>query len=277
MPRYPYDPETNSPIDTGTMHLNANKAPGPHSTLAEAGLSLLPGRLSLIRSSHRSLHANDKILNGLIPRFRDVIKELLENCSQRGIEMCPASGLRSPWGQAEIFCDDKLHTPSDICIGIDFLTRSGAPFLAECMVTAVRKSKRSIAVGTGRLALADAVTDSWARRGKEAAEHPQATYRKWSEEGIYLKQLKSSSTKALPGNSWHQWGEAVDCDPVHNRGIYGEEARRLGLTCGDRWAGLHDPRHVQLRPESSPRANGMTWPIIDAEMQKRFPTPDNLS
>lgn len=77
-------------------------------------------------------------------------------------------------------------------------------------------------------------------------------------------------TNALPGFSWHQWGEAVDCywlrdgstdwdlntkDENGQNGyeIYAGEARKLGLESGFYWKGLIDAVHVQLQPFSSPR------------------------
>ena len=77
-------------------------------------------------------------------------------------------------------------------------------------------------------------------------------------------------TNALPGYSWHQWGEAVDCywlkdgkltweldinDENNQNGyeIYAHEAQKLGLESGFYWKNLIDPAHIQLQPLSSPR------------------------
>lgn len=76
-------------------------------------------------------------------------------------------------------------------------------------------------------------------------------------------------TKAPPGCSWHQWGEAVDCywlkngsanwnlnikDENNQNGyeVYATEAKKLGLEAGFYWKNLIDGVHVQLQPCSSP-------------------------
>lgn len=94
------------------------------------------------------------------------------------------------------------------------------------------------------------------------------------------------ATNAVPGNSWHQWGEAADAyaevdgrcswDSVPGQvggpgdayyHFYAERAVELGLcplgpVIGD-WP------HVQARQESAP-SQLMSWPEIDAEMRRRF-------
>ena len=92
-------------------------------------------------------------------------------------------------------------------------------------------------------------------------------------------------TNALPGLSWHQWGEAVDCFWVVNgqsewsaeRMVAGRngyqvlaaEAKAMGLTAGGLWPTLKDWPHVQLRPAGSPRSLMSMWEI-DQAMSKRF-------
>jgi peptidoglycan L-alanyl-D-glutamate endopeptidase CwlK len=74
-------------------------------------------------------------------------------------------------------------------------------------------------------------------------------------------QIGRWATNALPGESWHQWGEAVDCFVYDEEAkkavwsakhegyrIYGEEARKLGLVSGYFWQS-QDAVHVQLRAE----------------------------
>lgn len=92
-------------------------------------------------------------------------------------------------------------------------------------------------------------------------------------------------TNALPGFSWHQWGEAVDCfwlvdskaewsaqkllDGRNGYRFCAAEAKSLGLTPGGLWPKLKDWPHVQLRVDSSPlKAYGLTG--IDEEMEKLF-------
>jgi len=92
-------------------------------------------------------------------------------------------------------------------------------------------------------------------------------------------------TNAIPGYSWHQWGEAFDCfwllngqaewsttklvGGLNGYKVYAEEAQELGLTAGGHWPSFKDWPHVQLRPESSP---GTTLSVveIDAAMQAAF-------
>ena len=93
-------------------------------------------------------------------------------------------------------------------------------------------------------------------------------------------------THALPGCSWHQWGEAMDCywlnegEPVwdlnicNNKGlngyrVYAEEAGKLGLHAGFYWTHLVDAVHVQLRSEPSP-LDLYTLTEIDQVMKDTF-------
>jgi hypothetical protein len=90
------------------------------------------------------------------------------------------------------------------------------------------------------------------------------------------------ASNAIPGLSWHQWGEAIDCyvegpnqeaiwTPSHSGyKIYAEEAVKLGLEAGALWRS-RDAVHVQLRKDASPLKTGLTLVQIDAEMAKRFP------
>lgn len=93
-------------------------------------------------------------------------------------------------------------------------------------------------------------------------------------------------TNALPGTSWHQWGEAVDCywqvngdaewsttRKINGKNGYQEYARiaeELGLDAGGHWSSFKDWPHVQLSAKSSPLQAGKTWPQIDQAMEARF-------
>lgn len=93
-------------------------------------------------------------------------------------------------------------------------------------------------------------------------------------------------TKVLPGNSWHQWGEAIDCfwevdgraewsttrkiNGVNGYQVYAREAKKLGLTAGLLWPRFKDAPHVQLRSDDNPISSGLTWPKIDQTMRERF-------
>jgi hypothetical protein len=92
-------------------------------------------------------------------------------------------------------------------------------------------------------------------------------------------------TNAVPGFSWHQWGEAIDCfwlldgkaewstrKKVNGKNgyfNYGAIARSMGLTAGGFWSSFRDWPHVQLRKESHP---GRIYDLqeIDGIMEERF-------
>jgi peptidoglycan L-alanyl-D-glutamate endopeptidase CwlK len=91
-------------------------------------------------------------------------------------------------------------------------------------------------------------------------------------------------TDAIPGLSWHQWGQAVDCywsvdgravwdeDELHGGvngyRVYAEEAQAEGLIAGGAWS-MGDWPHVQLPFSANPgRLYGLDE--IDAAMQERF-------
>jgi peptidoglycan L-alanyl-D-glutamate endopeptidase CwlK len=87
-------------------------------------------------------------------------------------------------------------------------------------------------------------------------------------------------TRALPGDGWHQFGEACDLywevdghsnwDGEKGAGYLAlaEEAARLGLTSGRGWT-KPDYDHVQLRPQGGPH-DLYSWPEIDAIMKAKF-------
>lgn len=92
-------------------------------------------------------------------------------------------------------------------------------------------------------------------------------------------------TNALPGLSWHQWGEAVDCfwvvagqaewstvKQVNARNgyrVYAEQAMQLGLDAGGLWRSLKDWPHVQLRKAGSP-LGAYAIGEIDRKMAAKF-------
>lgn len=93
-------------------------------------------------------------------------------------------------------------------------------------------------------------------------------------------------TNALPGFSWHQWGEAMDCfwalnghaewsttvleNGVNGYRFYANAGKAAGLTAGGLWTSFKDWPHLQLRSAASPVAAGMSMSDIDKEMKKRF-------
>jgi len=75
-------------------------------------------------------------------------------------------------------------------------------------------------------------------------------------------------TNAIPGLSWHQWGEAVDCywsakgtiiwqvdtkvNGINGYQLCAEEAVKLGLTAGHFWIKFKDSPHIQFRHTANP-------------------------
>ncbi len=92
-------------------------------------------------------------------------------------------------------------------------------------------------------------------------------------------------TNAIPGLSWHQWGEAVDCfwllegkadwstrkkvEGINGYRNYAEKAKSLDLDAGGHWASFKDWPHIQMRKVSSP-SRLYSLPEINAEMVARF-------
>ena len=93
-------------------------------------------------------------------------------------------------------------------------------------------------------------------------------------------------TNALPGYSWHQWGEAVDCywlkegkvswdldtkdeNDQNGYAIYARIARKLGLESGYYWKDIVDATHIQLQPYSSP-GKIYSLPEINEVMEDYF-------
>lgn len=92
-------------------------------------------------------------------------------------------------------------------------------------------------------------------------------------------------TNALPGQSWHQFGEAVDAfwlvdgaanwstkqkiNGVNGYRIWGEEAMKMGLMSGGYFRSIKDWPHVQLRKAGSP-TSVYGWDDIDAKMKEQF-------
>lgn len=92
-------------------------------------------------------------------------------------------------------------------------------------------------------------------------------------------------TNAIPGASWHQFGEAVDCVWILNGkfnwstdllfngkngyAVYTQQAKALGLNAGGLWKSFKDWPHVQLRGANSP-LNSLTLKQINDTMKTRF-------
>ena len=86
------------------------------------------------------------------------------------------------------------------------------------------------------------------------------------------------ATNALPGQSWHQWGLAIDCfilqagkavwNGTHEGyQLYATTAESYGLHAGKFWR-RSDTYHVQFNAERVTNRYG--WLDIDQHMQERF-------
>jgi hypothetical protein len=100
------------------------------------------------------------------------------------------------------------------------------------------------------------------------------------------EKLGNHLTKVLPGQGWHQWGEAVDCGwypdgeyedsetrlvaGKNGYHVYADIAEQIELTAGGHWPTFQDWPHVQYRNEDNAITAGMSWPDIDAAMKARF-------
>jgi len=89
-------------------------------------------------------------------------------------------------------------------------------------------------------------------------------------------------TNSIPGNSWHQYGAAVDCfwvvdensnwsytelvNGVNGYHVYSKTAIELGLRSGSSWG---DWPHIQKPKESAPNKT-MSWEDINRLMSDKF-------
>lgn len=102
--------------------------------------------------------------------------------------------------------------------------------------------------------------------------------------GVGPQKMGAKVTDALPGFSWHQWGEAVDVVPIDAKGnprwedelgfeICAEEARLLHLDSGYYWK-FRDPSHIQYR---TVKVTGVFSPQeINNEMLVKFGKEKNV-
>jgi peptidoglycan LD-endopeptidase CwlK len=92
-------------------------------------------------------------------------------------------------------------------------------------------------------------------------------------------------TNAIPGLSWHQWGEAMDCYWLKNGKaewdtevggikngyrIYADTASQEGIFAGGHWQSFKDWPHIQLHKAGSPLGAGKSLIQIDAAMKAKF-------
>ncbi|GAB4023727.1 hypothetical protein GCM10028808_74830 [Spirosoma migulaei] len=92
-------------------------------------------------------------------------------------------------------------------------------------------------------------------------------------------------TDVIPGVSWHQWGEALDClwivkgeaewsltklvNGLNGFKVYAQEAKKIGIEAGFFWPKFKDSPHVQLRKTANPSVI-LSLSDISKVMQERF-------
>ena len=148
----------------------------------------------------------------------------------------------------------------------------------------------------------NAVRDPWAqarlwRQSRSIEEIMRAVVQLEHQGAPFLAQVLQSVgpqygafvTDHLPGASWHQWGEALDCywyldgeaewsirkkveisdsRKINGYRLFGEQAIAAGATSGGFWSDLLAWPHIQKRPK--PTDHYYSWEEIDSEMQCRF-------
>ena len=173
-------------------------------------------------------------INDLIPKFRPIAKELLQNCRGRKIEMRTSQTLRDPFEQARLW--RQARPIGEIKEKIKALRAAGADFLAHCLES----------VGP--------------QHGSHVTNAPPGlSWHQWGEAmdcfWLVAGKAEFSTSKLVNGLNGYR--------------VYVEEAVKLGLTPGGLFKKLKDFPHVQFRPQGSPTAI-FTLLEIDAEMKKRF-------
>jgi len=99
-----------------------------------------------------------------------------------------------------------------------------------------------------------------------------------------LTSINDTSTNALPGESWHQFGLAVDCawligdklcwdnkflfNGINGYEILANEAERLNICSGHSWTTLKDSCHLQANFATPSQM--FSWKEINNTMEKRF-------
>lgn len=130
------------------------------------------------------------------------------------------------------------------------------------------------------------------RQSRTTADVKEAIAKLKAEKAPYLASVLEKgapangpwATNALPGQSWHQFGEGVDCYwevngspvwsasqiihgyPTNGYAHYSNFCQSFGLTS---LASIGDYGHLQLRAGSGPHKI-MSWPDIDKAMKEKF-------
>jgi peptidoglycan L-alanyl-D-glutamate endopeptidase CwlK len=173
-------------------------------------------------------------LGELVLEFRVSVENLIAKCKQRGIEMRPYTGLRTPFEQARLWRQSR--TFEEIAEKIDDLKTGGADFLAFCLESV----------------------------GPQHGEHvtnapPGLSWHQWGE--------AVDSVWVVNGKA--EWSTVRKVNGLNGYHVYAEEAENLELTAGGHWASFKDWPHVQMRAASGP-GQILSLQDINDEMKARF-------
>ena len=173
-------------------------------------------------------------LQPLVPEFREKVEQLIANCRQRGVEMRPFFGLRTPFEQAKLWRQSR--TREEIAAKTASLRAAGAEFIAHCI---------------------DSV-------GPQNGAHvtnapPGLSWHQWGEAVDCMWIVAGQA----------EWSTTRKVNDVNGYRVYAEETRGLGLNAGGFWTSFKAWPHAQLRAAGSPD-KVMPLKDIDAEMRRRF-------
>ena len=159
----------------------------------------------------------------------------------------------------------------------------------EELIQACRDRGVELFCYTGNRSIEHQSKNWWKNRNEEEV---RATLKKLRDEKAFFiadclektgEQNLPQKTNSLPGASWHQWKEAIDCvwivngeaewsiekeiDGVNGFYVYHQEAARLGLYPGVKHVKASEYNHIQVRDIGSAESV-YSWEHIDKKMRK---------
>ena len=169
---------------------------------------------------------------GLDSHFANTLSELLDWCSNNGMDFRIAQGLRTPQVQAQYYCQWDQRSPADVQQAANKLRQRGAPWVASLLEEYENEQRKP-----------KWLTDAM----------PGAGWHQW---GL------AADCYCYRGGKLVGSGD----DPVYKR--YAERAQKLGLRAGY-YFHKRDAGHVQgSLDDDATKIHG--WPEIDAIMKQRF-------
>jgi hypothetical protein len=174
------------------------------------------------------------VTTDLNPLLLSLLEKLIRQCKERGCEMRPYNGVRTPLAQARLWRQSR--TIEEINEQIATFRKAGALFLADCLVKAGPQ-----------------------HGGHVTNAPPGFSWHQWGEamDCFWVVDGKAewSTTKKIAGQNGYR--------------VYAEIAAALGLTAGGLWPKFKDWPHVQLSKDNAPSTGKSIMEINDA-MQARF-------